>query len=677
MTLLRWKTLDSNKDMERTHLIDDSAHPEEGVSRVQKALNAALKPSSTPESPQIIEVLDELNSWLSDDRQWRGGSPRNWISLIDDLRVAIEDLGPRLRKTLHDENPAALGELKHIRAEFRQSPSSTDGSLRRRLARLAATLGDSLVGDEALRGAWNDLLAARGWEQSRAMAKILLRLGESRGHASESLAIRLRRILADNAYAVSVERGEKSKEGDLLRSANSTTEERLALAETIIFSIPQMGEAVVWLLYAFAPRLWPPVLEVGPRVTLYDVEWLRSVMQSGNAAYPLPPELEVDLQSLSLLLPPLESEPPKEGPLPPLGTKPKEDEPVPRVAVRLDLGSVQIAQAEALARSSAEALVALADLHGAESPWVLEDSFSMYVDGQHGAWSFSGPAAFSPTTAQSVSMSSDVTSEIIARNAGRWGSHFPVHDYGMQQATHLLIWLRKARETWAPGRLILCDRIVERVAGWAGLSSPRRLVDDYLKLPWALHRMRSELTNVAWAAFNSLGSVEHLDKETWGRFKAGHDEILRDPDLEFNLGESSWQVNVQAVMGKLKWLAERVPKDSPAYERAEFLRQKFESGKQAAAWAKELMREFEVIDARARRLRNTLIHGGPVIERVAEETLPFVESVAVDALNISIEGRFDGVDLIDFFLDRRAGAEAILANLKSGADPAKALWPNA
>lgn len=644
---------------------------------VRKALGARLKAPLFVEVPQIIDLLDELESWLADDRQWRSGSPHNWTSLIDDLRAAIGDLGPLLSRAVHDKNRAAFVDLKRVRAEFRDNSSPPDGSLRRRLARLATALRESLLTDDALTGAWGDLLNARGWRQSRSAARVLLRLAETRGHAAESLATRLGRILADNADALAVERGEKPEEGAFRRTAGSTIEERLSLAETAIISIPQRGKAVVWLLYAFARRLWPPVLEVGAQVTLYDVEWLRSVVQTGNAAYPLPPELEADLQSISLLLPPLDPEVPKEGPLPPLGPRPKEDEEVPRVAVRLDLGSVQIAKAEAVARSSAEALVALADLQGAESPWVIEDSYSMYIDGRRGAGTFAAPAAFSPTTAQRVAMSTDITSEVIGRNAERWGPHFPVLDSGMQQATHLLIWLRKAREAWAPGRLILCDRVIERVAGWAGLSSPRRFVDDYLKLPWALHRMRSELAGIAWMAFNSLGEVGHLDRVWRERFKAAHDEIRWDPDLEFDLGESSWRVNAQAVVGKLKWLAERVPDDSPAYERAEYLQRRLAGGTQAAAWAHDLMREFETIDARARRLRNTLIHGGPAIERGAEETLPFVESVAVDALNISIEGRFDGVDLVDFFLDRRARSEAILADLKSGADPAEALWPSA
>jgi hypothetical protein len=129
------------------------------------------------------------------------------------------------------------------------------------------------------------------------------------------------------------------------------------------------------------------------------------------------------------------------------------------------------------------------------------------------------------------------------------------------------------------------------------------------------------------------------------------------------------------VARKLGWIAERVPVDSAVHERIETARRRLATGPAAAAWASELMREFKTIDARARRLRNTLVHGGPAMERAAGEVLPFVESIAVDALSVSIEGRFDGHDLVDVFLDRRTRAEVILAELKAGSDPVEALWP--
>jgi hypothetical protein len=648
---------------------------EDGMRQVLKALRAATKGRLLVAVPPILDVLDELDSWLADDHQWRNASPRNRVSLIDDLRAASDALGPRLRGALEADNRGPVEELRRSRADLGDGRRPPDESLRRSLARSATAVRACLLADDSLMAAWSDLLSAGGPEEATSAARTILHLAEARGHGSESLATRLGAIIGDNARQLAIERGETPVEGDLNQPAGSGIEERLSLASAVITSIPRRGEAVVWLLYAFARRMSPPVLEVGPRVMLYDVGWLRSVVDTGHAAYPLPPELDRDLPSIGLLLPRLDPEAREERPLPPPGPLPKEDEEVPHVAVRIDLGAVTISEAEASARSSAEALVALADLHDAESPWVVEESFSMYVDGRHGAWSFAAPAAFAPTGVQRVAMSTDATSEVIRRNAGRWGPHLPVLDAEMREATHLLIWLRRARETWAPGRLILCGRIVERVAGWAGLSGPGRLVDEHLRLPWALGRMRAEMVDIAWSAFSAIADISDLDREEQKRLRDAHDEIRWDPDIGFDLGVSSWRLDPQGAARKLGWLADRVPVDSAVHERIETARRRLAAGPAAAAWASELMRKFKMIDARARRLRNTLVHGGPAIERAAEEVLPFVESIAVDVLSVSIEGRFDGRDLADVFLDRRTRAGAILADLKAGADPVEALWP--
>ncbi|MBS1891562.1 MAG: hypothetical protein JST59_09725 [Actinobacteria bacterium] len=653
----------------------DRGIDEDGLRRVRKALRAATRERLLVAVPPILDVLDELDSWLADDHQWRNASPRNRVSLIDDLRAASDALGPHLREVLEVGSRSPVEELRRSRAALGDGRRPPDESLRRSLAGSVAAVRARVLADDSLKAAWSDLLSAGGPEEGASAARTLLRLAEARGHGEDSLADRLGAILGDNARRLAIERGEIPAEGDLNRPAGSGIEERLSLASAAITSIPRRGEAAVWLLYAFARRISPPVLEVGPRMTLYDVGWLRSVVETGHAAYLLPPELDRDLESIGLLLPRLDPGAREEGPLPPPGPRPKEDEEVPHVAVRIDLGEVAISEAEASARSSAEALVALADLHDAESPWVVEESFSMYVDGRHGAWSFAAPAAFAPTSAQRVAMSTDATSEVIRRNAGRWGPHLPVLDAEMREATHLLIWLRRARETWAPGRLILCDRIVERVAGWAGLSGPGRLVDEHLRLPWALGRMRAEMVDIAWSAFNAIADISDLGLEEQKRLRNAHEEIRWDHVIGFDLGVSSWRLDPQGVARRLGWLADRVPVDSAVRERIETAQRRLAAGPAAAAWASDLMREFKMIDARARRLRNTLVHGGPAIERAAGEVLPFVESIAVDALSVSIEGRFDGRDLVDVFLDRRTRAESILGELKAGADPVEALWP--
>jgi hypothetical protein len=285
---------------------------------------------------------------------------------------------------------------------------------------------------------------------------------------------------------------------------------------------------------------------------------------------------------------------------------------------------------------------------------------------------------FEPSSAQRSAMSEDWTAEVIEKNAERWGRHFPIQDELMQEAAHLLVWLRKARETWGPARLILCDRVVERVAGWAGLASPRRLVSDHLKIAWAINSIRSECANAAWGALNANDIFLALrNREAREALTRAREEIQSDPDLEFKLGERSWTVNPRGTLKKVAWLVERVPDGSPAAERLKLLEDNTRTGPAAAAWADKLMAEFAGLESRARRVRNALVHGGPASEPVSDQVLPFVEALAESALFISAEGRLDGVDLVDFFLERRTENMRALDALRAGVPAVDALWPNA
>ena len=645
---------------------------DDDLPRVRDALRSAERKNDLSSTLSISAVLAELEQWLEDERQWTQGSGKDWGALLDDLTGAWVDAGPELCASLVNAAGTAKSEVAEIRKELGQK-AERDRSTKRRLELAADSIRAALLDEEALGAAWKDLLEAEGIRDSRKAARLLSGLTGLAGHGAQ-LFDRLQRILADDGFEIALARGEEPPVSHEERGGASP-QERVGLAKTQITALPPSGEAVVWMLFAFAPKMWPPVLEVGERLTLYDVSWLRAVCENGGrAAYPVAPEVEADPRFLSLLLP--EVEKPKEGPLPPLAPRAVDaDEKVPRVAIRLDLGEVRISEAESLARSSAEALVALADLHGAESPWVLEESFVMLIDGRHGGSTFASPAAFALNSEKRLALSSDTTAEVIAKNAEEWAAHFPIADPRMRQAAHLLLWLRKARETWAPGRLILCDRVIERVAAWAGVANPKRFLEDHVSLSWALAQVRHRLAGVGFDAFASLNSADRGDAAIWERYLVGHEEIRMDSEIGLSLGEKSWTVQPWGVIEKLGWLAERVPPNTLAYEEIEFLAERTQNGRALAGWVDELMGEFNVMESRRRRLRNALTHGGPAGEEAATEVLQFVESVAVSALHTSMKGRFRGAPLVDHFLERRRVNERLLAALRAGAEPAEVLWP--
>lgn len=652
--------------------VDVNVVDDDDLLRVRDALRSAERERALSSTLSIPAVLAELEQWLDDERQWIQGSGRDWAALLDDLTAAWDDTGPELHASLVEAAGAAMSELAQIRKKLGQR-AERDRSTKRRLELAAVSIRTALLEEEALSAAWKDLLEAEGVGDSRKAARLLAGLTSLAGHGAQLLG-RLQRILADDAFEIAQARGEEPPASPK-DTGGASPQERVEFAKTQITALPPSGKAVVWMLFAFAAKMWPPVLDVGERLTLYDVSWLRLVQErGGQAAYPVAPEIEADPRFLSLLLPRVEK--PKEGPLPPLAP-PAVDahEKVPRVAIRLDLGEVRISEAEGLARSSAEALVALADLHGAESPWVLESSFVMLIEGHLGGSTFAPPAAFALSSEKRLALSSDTTAEIIAKNAEEWAAHFPIVDPRMRQAAHLLRWLRKAREAWAPGRLILCDRVIERVAAWAGVASPKLFLQDHVRLSWALAQVRDRLAGVAFNAFTSLGSAERGDAASWERYRVGHEEIRTDPDLGLSLGERSWTVQPRGVIGKLEWLAQRVPPDTLAFEEIQFLAARTSSGHVLASWVDELMGEFDAMEARRRRVRNALTHGGPAGEEAAAEVLQFVESIAVNALYTSMQGRFRGAPLVDHFLERRRIDERVLAALRAGAVPAEVLWP--
>lgn len=635
---------------------------------IEDALWRANKPVAYEAVPDLPLVLLELEAWLDDEHQWRSGRAKNWATLLNDLSAAWDKVGPVLRGRMEADVPFAREEIRLVRRDLKQSNLPPDESTRRRLKRAATAIKKQLLKDDSLKNAWADLVSAGSPALAFAASRLLAGIGEMHGHATKSLTWDLRLILGDDSFAVADAREEIVEADRPMEKAGATVSERLELAENVLTRLPRKADVVVWLRFALAPKMHPPVLRVCERVSLYDAAWLHLAEETPqHAAYPLPDELiDSRFGGVSRVI----------------GERGKttgDGDAVPYAAVRIELQEVWVSEAEGLARGSAEALIALASLEGGHiCPWILEDSFSMFIDQGGGPASTAGPAVFQPSPQQRSAMSEDWTAEVISKNAERWGRHFPIRDHRMAEAAHLLVWLHKARGTWGPARLILCDRVIERVSGWAGFSTPRRLITEYLKFHWAMAGMRSECANVAWGALNAEDIYAPVSTPEQQKARTERREEIRwDPDLEFDLGERHWLVNPRGVLGKLDWLGERVPPGNRIAERIDELRERTQTGSAAAAWAAELMDEFSRMDARAKRVRNALVHGGPATEQAADQILPFVESLAEMALYTSVEGRLDEVDLVEHFIKMRSAHLRVLKALKDGMKPVDALWLDA
>jgi hypothetical protein len=393
----------------------------------------------------------------------------------------------------------------------------------------------------ALTAIWDDLVGAKTYELALAEARRLLEFAAEQGYGAEPMAGRLRDILQDFELNVRLVRGESVEGVDPTARAGADLGELFGLARSVLSEAPRKGEAVVWLRYTLAPFAAVGHLKLSETVSIFSEKWLRAVTHE-EATDDLPPELVGENVPFAL------------GSL--IGEDEEEDENafdhVPRALIRIDLGEVLTAEALALARETAELMLSLASLHGADTNiWLLTQDHVVFVDGEETSASFSAPPVFTPTMEQGSAMRSDRLPQILTEWAAELSPHLPLTSPELRRGAQLALWMRRARETWESGRLVLCDRIFEQVAGWTGFDDRRRFIRYYLRPAWALGRVRSEIMH-CWMAIYSAGSTpfQVLGAEAWK-------EIRVDPEIEFELLNLGWSVNLRGVLLRLPFLLER------------------------------------------------------------------------------------------------------------------------
>jgi hypothetical protein len=638
---------------------------EASLARARYALADADRRAAFQADGTLTALVGELREWLEDDRQWISAYARQWVSLLSDLEAARTATGKNLDAFLDGSRPA-WQEISLCRAALKKQRDgrTADPAIRRRLQRACEAIAAQLTDPLILGATWDDMMTSTTFAGTQAEAWRILFFIDGQGLDAKGLASQLREILEDDKIAVEVARDEYSGDTEPNQRAGLGEAERAALARSLLFKPARRAEAVIWLKYALAP-FSPDMLQLGDTVTLYQARWLRSTLVSDTAAR-LPPELHgEDHLHVKLLAGAALSDDGNGS-----AAEDDEDEAIPHVLVRVALGEVPTAEALGLARETAELIVSLATLHGADpSIWILTNSHVSYYDGMESSASFHAPPVLTPTIEQRAAMRADRVPEVVDEWAGDLSPHLPLKRADLRRAAQLALWLRRSREAWEPGRIVLCDRVFEQVAGWAGVLDRGRFIHEHLRLSWALRRVRLEISN-CWSGIYAarLNFDPAISKEGWEKIKA-------DKGLEYETVDGGgWSINLRGVLLHLDFLLSVVCVDTPLHEQLFRLKHRTENGKATVGWVNELLKDFDELESRTRRVRNALVHGGPVSDDTARSVLPFVEWLTGEALHTAIKGLLSDGDLIDQFLDRREGYERSLSRLQRNEPPAEALF---
>ena len=279
-----------------------------------------------------------------------------------------------------------------------------------------------------------------------------LEIGLIAGHPRTWFGRHVRDLLQDDARAIAAIRGDELPEGP--GKAGTSPAERVELVRRYLMEPARQGDVVMWMDYRLAKVGWPPVVELGDHVALYDDDWLRSCVEQ-RVFDKLPPEVATDAHPLRMLLNPPE-DPDRDVAS---GAKELAGE-APNAYLRVSLGNVEIGTARELAVETAEAVVGLASLYGFEpSTWEVGETWVNYIDGQAGGMTFGGHGSEVLTVQEHVALSQrvDHTADTLARVADELGPHLPVRDQRVGEACKLLSALRQARRSSDAARILLCD----------------------------------------------------------------------------------------------------------------------------------------------------------------------------------------------------------------------------
>lgn len=610
-----------------------SGAPPRWLARLTSGLRRTQRPIAPSRVLEPMLATEELLAWSRDDGRWNPRATADWQSLLDDVDASWSGLGPRVAAIAGVEDH--LRELRLVRA----ASKITSADHRATVDAAACALTIALDAPDALAAAFDDLLdAARHSNQpqtldddTRWQMALLASVGERQGHDWATIADRVRRALGSN------------RTGPLSQS--------IPLVHRALTAPSLHGHSVVWLAIDYA---WVEDIETVTPITLFNGEWLIEVLRAWTGPVEgVPDEIAADPRALIEACPRFED-----------GSDPREQLPV--TIARIDLGSGPAFGARARARETLDLLIARASARQNGSHWKINDACLHYLDGDlvfMESADIGEPGLFERLNRSRVM--SDPTGALIVKETSRLRGHIPVRDGRLREALQLSDWLTQTRRASPPARLVLSMRIIEQTANWSHIPA-RDLISNYLALTWAWKRVAVCLSHAGVNAVLRLHGANGMTGSNEDRqiFLRVSQELIGDRFDRGPLNAPPWK-----VLARLPWLAEQHTATSETGEELRELQQRLADGRSTYAWLTGMCGELTVLNRRAVRTRNAVVHGGPLIVGVTETVGGVQDVLASQALEWVIDGLGAERSLKDAFDEHRTRYADALARLSDGGDP--------
>jgi hypothetical protein len=591
----------------------------------------------------LPEATADLLDWVADERAFRPAQGDDWLQVIDDFRESLNTSGPKLRAVVNSVTGSVqplLGQLISIAPAPDGSPiHAIDASVRATLLPMLHQLASELATEAAIRAAWLDLLSTSE-KTHRAVEELMFRRDTLWSIAARrdldlgrfGIFWDMRAVITDNPDAVQQEldtaAGVDHQPVPLTdEPTGQATWQRLKMCEEMLAKPAQRADCVVWL--RLAPTSLPQWEVTHGQVTFYNADYLSSFI--GH------PEL-ADRFTVA----PTEVLDPSVDP-PILVHDEVEWEPNYHMAyARVLLPDTVVHTAPDKARALVEALKSIH--HANPDTWRILNGSILFIDGRR-----SSPLSWGPKegTPEPFCAENDWMGQDIERMAVRNQTLDPQSMDELQQAIHLSMALKEAAGMNPQMIIMAAVRAIEHVNArttrgvphWADFASEyfkkaqsrikivefigrytRAAVDNSPGLPRSdprnkeLHEINSKLQVREWPhqMFNARAAADHVPALR---------RIYADHWLVRGLGELETILATPAGM----------------YSRLE-----------------EQGRRFDRHLGRLKRLRNSVIHGGPVSDSACASVSTFAYNLGHQCLNEVMKAILIGRDIPSHMTDYRA-----------------------
>lgn len=599
---------------------------------------AALLPWLEPHA-----LWAEVEAFARDPRPSNGHREKAWRSLVRDLDATLGRLGPALT------NAAGVG-LSTSAVQLRKGAThvrSKKGRLA--LRRASSKLQRSLFSAAAIAGAWEDVREAYsdpGSSPDVCSWRVAVVLALVKGHGLDPVqtAWRISRVLAGGTFDVEIERanfaGQELEELPPLHGKSRMNfEERWRLCGQLLERTPDREKHIVWLAFEDA-RAVNMVVRVGD-VTFYDGHWWQSATQGHAGEHGTLPD-EIDSPHLDSWF----------------GGMPKNGE---FVLARVEVTDSSPAEAIELARERVAALVALASFAEGRTTWVLRSDYLLYAANGRIAASYGSMDPAKLAKLLRGRPADDRTADRLVQLSPHLPERLLSERSGVADALAAIQWFQHAKEMPAASRLAISLRVTDQIAAVLSMKWFTFLRAEMLRT-WMKHWMFAEIDDLAYSTavtFRQSTERKAPDKELEPTMRkiASNDlanvnrvEFIRALDILASRNE------FRRFKRRLNWLAAQL-----------------RNGKSAAAWMDELAVEFDLLVHRVQRVRNAIIHGGPIVPSVVTSVTNFLVANTLESMRVWTEADLRNEGMPQAFRRNRRRHDRCFNELRRGVRPERAL----